>query len=93
MKLELPEIYWHGDKERIMSLDFSPINNQLITGGSDTQNGTGFLKLWEYFLDQEKEKFVNYLGNIEGGHNSTVNCVKFSPCEKYFCSSSDGLLI
>ena len=23
MKLELPEIYWHGDKERIMSLDFS----------------------------------------------------------------------
>ena len=37
MKLKTPEIYWHGDRERIMSIDFYPFSNILVTGGSDTE--------------------------------------------------------
>jgi hypothetical protein len=29
MKIEIPEIYWHGDKERIMSIDFFPFKESL----------------------------------------------------------------
>lgn len=90
MKIELPEIYWHGDKERIMTLDFSPLHNQLLTGGTDSQNLSGFIKLWRYDFNQEKDRFVEYLGNIEDGHKSTVNCIRFSPTENNFASASDG---
>ncbi len=34
VKLEIPEIYWHGEKERILSIDFHPFYNLIITGGS-----------------------------------------------------------
>jgi hypothetical protein len=37
MSVKVPEIYWHGNKERIMSIDFQPESNYLITGGSDSE--------------------------------------------------------
>lgn len=35
MKLFIPNIVWHGDRERIMALSFHPFMNLLVTGGSD----------------------------------------------------------
>jgi hypothetical protein len=51
MSVKVPEIYWHGNKERIMSLDFQPETNTLITGGSDSEFQTGFMKEWRINLD------------------------------------------
>lgn len=34
MRFDVPEMYWHGNKERILSLDFSPKGDMLITAGS-----------------------------------------------------------
>ena len=47
MRIEIPEIYWHGNKERIMSIDFFPFKKSLghfqnkvifITGGTDSES-------------------------------------------------------
>lgn len=46
MKVEIPQIYWHGDRDRIMSIDFYPNTNLLITCGAESEN-TMFIKLWE----------------------------------------------
>ena len=37
MKLEIPEICWQGDKERVLSIDFHPFLNMFVTGGSDNE--------------------------------------------------------
>lgn len=47
MRIEIPEIYWHGDQERIMSVDFFPFASSLacfghkivfVTGGTDSES-------------------------------------------------------
>ena len=47
MRIEIPEIYWHGNKERIMSIDFFPFSQSLpqfqnkivfVTGGTDSES-------------------------------------------------------
>lgn len=54
MQIKLPMILWHGSKERILSLDFHPFTNELVTGGSDeynpkeTSEADGFAKIWEF---------------------------------------------
>lgn len=35
MKLERPFIVWHGQYQRILTLDVHPFVNLLVTGGSD----------------------------------------------------------
>ena len=47
MSVRVPEIYWHGNKERIMSIDFVPGTSTLITGGSDSEMQTGYMKEWQ----------------------------------------------
>ena len=37
MKIEIPQIYWHGDRDRIMSLDFFPNSNLLVTCGGESE--------------------------------------------------------
>ena len=38
MKLENPNITWHGKKERIMTIAFHPFDSsELLTGGSDIE--------------------------------------------------------
>ena len=46
MKFDVPDIYWHGPKERILSLDFSPQGDTLITAGSiDSDNNRTFMRV------------------------------------------------
>lgn len=35
MNVDHPEYVWHGPSERILSIDFHPFINEIITGGSD----------------------------------------------------------
>ena len=34
MRIEIPQIFWHGNRDRIMSIDFYPNSNLLITSGA-----------------------------------------------------------
>lgn len=54
MKLVIPNIVWHGEKERIMTLAIQPNTNLLLTGGTDariseednTAEEVGVIKMW-----------------------------------------------
>ena len=45
MRLETPEIYWHGNKERIMSIDFHPFNGSFVSAGSDSENQKTYIRV------------------------------------------------
>ena len=49
MRIEIPQIFWHGNRDRIMSIDFYPNTNLLITSGAESENKM-FVKLWR--IDQ-----------------------------------------
>lgn len=41
MKIEIPLIFWHGNRDRIMSIDFYPNSNFLVTCGAEADD-----KMW-----------------------------------------------
>ncbi len=36
MRLVIPNIGWHGERDRVMAVAFHPFMNILMTGGSDS---------------------------------------------------------
>lgn len=36
-------------------------------------------------------RYIKYIGGFEGGHNTTVNCIKFSPNGQFLASGADGI--
>lgn len=89
MKVELPEIFWHGNRERIMSIDFSS-NFIMITGGADLAGGV-YMRLWELLCTTEIK--IQHLEDLAGTHERSVNVVRFSPCQKFIASGSDDTCI
>ena len=57
MKIELPEINWHGQMQRIMSVDFHPFMNIFVTGGSDDPTKAD--------TDDEDNEFIDDKGYIK----------------------------
>ena len=56
MKHTSPDIAWHGEKQRILSIDFHPFSNEFVTAGSqekifseekDADHFAGCVKIWE----------------------------------------------
>ena len=45
MRIEIPQIFWHGNRDRIMSIDFYPNTNFLVTSGAESENKM-YVKLW-----------------------------------------------
>ena len=41
MQVEVPQIFWHYDSARIMSIDFYPNSNYLITASQASEDDTG----------------------------------------------------
>jgi len=35
MRIESPDISWHGEKDRVLAIDFHPFTNEVATAGSD----------------------------------------------------------
>lgn len=88
MRVILPEIFWHGNRERIMSLDFqnSP-TPQLATCGADLILGT-YIRIWQINL-ASAEFIPQHIEDLAGTHERCVNVIKFSPDGKYLASGSD----
>jgi hypothetical protein len=55
MKLEIPQINWHGSMQRILSLDFHPFFDLLVTGGSDEKRDN------DIESDSEAEEEFGYI--------------------------------
>lgn len=74
MKLVIPNIIWHGDKERIMAIAIHPTQNLLLTGGSDSKiaekdnliEDVGVIKMWTIL--ENSTKMVEFAGAINAGH-------------------------
>ena len=46
MRIDIPQIYWHGKNDRIMSCDFYPNTNFIVTCGAESEDKM-FVKLWK----------------------------------------------
>lgn len=89
MRIELPEIFWHGNRERIMSLDFGS-KLELVTAGADLAGGI-YLRLWDLALVPELR--ISHLEDLAGTHERSVNVVRFSPCRNFIASGSDDACV
>ncbi len=47
MKIEIPLIFWHGNRDRIMSIDFYPNSNYLVTCGAEAEDKM-WIKVYSY---------------------------------------------
>jgi protein HIRA/HIR1 len=70
-----------------MSIDYYPNSNYIITSSFNTENDTG-IRFWQ--LDGF---VVNHVYDLQSGHSSTVNCVRFSPSGQYLASGGDDQLV
>lgn len=41
MNIDVPQIFWHDDSARIMSLDFYPNSNYLVTASVTSEDDSG----------------------------------------------------
>ena len=95
MRVESPDIGWHGDKDRILCIDFHPLTNEVATGGSDEKKwadeereGTeGCIKIWSITKGEKALQNKILYGLSEACNN--VNVVKFSPNGALMASGSD----
>ena len=45
MHVEIPQIFWYGNRDHIMSIDFYTKSNYLVTSGAESENKI-YAKLW-----------------------------------------------
>lgn len=104
MRIESPEIGWHGLKDRILSIDFHPFNLQLASAGSDEKKfvdeqreGTqGCIKIWQIIKDEKslrpENKNIRILYGLSEADKNT-NVVRYSPNGAFLASGSDDKCI
>lgn len=51
MIVEIPQICWHGDRDRIMSLQFFPNSNTLVTCGGEPEERQ-YIKVIHYTINK-----------------------------------------
>jgi chromatin assembly factor 1 subunit B len=95
---------WHGPKDRILSIDFHPFENEFASAGSDEKRfveeereGTeGCIKFWEIINDgqpihPDKKNIRILYGLFEADKNT--NIVRYSPHGGLLASGSDDKCI
>ena len=58
MRIEIPQIFWHGDRDRIMAIDFYPNSNFLVTCGAEIED-----KMWIKVIQISFNSYNLVLGN------------------------------
>ena len=75
-----------------MSVDFYPNSSKYFcTASYSTDNDSG-IRFWELTVKNGKPE-PSYLYDLFGGHQKTVNCVRFAPNGLYLASGSDDQLV
>jgi WD40 repeat protein len=75
MRIEIPQIFWHGNRDRIMSIDFYPNSNYLVTSGAESENKM-FVKLWrieQILIDNSNLNTLQIQQNPQNGQNPNQN--------------------
>ena len=75
MRIEIPQIFWHGNRDRIMSIDFYPNSNYLVTSGAESENKM-FVKLWrieQILIDNSNLNTQQLQQNPQNGQNTNQN--------------------
>jgi len=85
--VEIPQICWHDETARIMSIDAYPNSNFIVTSSQNSEEDTG-IRLWRV---NGAEPIYQY--DLQVAHTSTVNCVRFSPNGEYLASGADDNLV
>jgi chromatin assembly factor 1 subunit B len=90
MRVEIPQIFWHGNRERIMSLDLHS-SGLLATCGADLIN-QNWIRVWD--LQMKNNNLVPvHIDDLAGTHERAVNVVKFSPDSNFIASGGDDCCI
>ena len=75
MRIEIPQIFWHGNRDRIMSIDFYPNSNFLVTSGAESENKM-YVKLWrieEVLIDNSNPNQLPMQSNPQLNQNNLQN--------------------
>ena len=75
MHVEIPQIFWHGNRDRIMSIDFYPNSNYLVTSGAESENKM-YVKLWrieEVLVDSINSNLNQTQQNPLYSQNNPIN--------------------
>ena len=75
MRIEIPQIFWHGNRDRIMSIDFYPNSNFLVTSGAESENKM-YVKLWRIetiLIDNTSSNQPQVQENSETPQNNIQN--------------------
>ena len=75
MRIEIPQIFWHGNRDRIMSIDFYPNSNYLVTSGAESENKM-YVKLWrieEVLIDNTNLNLSQIPENPQAASNNPQN--------------------
>ena len=73
MRIEIPQIFWYGNRDRIMSIDFYPNTNYLVTSGAESENKM-YVKLWrieEVLIDSSNSNQGQL--NLQSTQNNPIN--------------------
>ena len=75
MRIEIPQIFWHGNRDRIRSIDFYPNSNYLVTSGAESENKM-YVKLWrieEVLIDNTNLNLSQTPENPQATSNNPQN--------------------
>ena len=75
MRIEIPQIFWHGNRDRIMSIDFYPNTNYLVTSGAESENKM-YVKLWRIevvLIDSSNSNQIQGQSNLQSTLNNPIN--------------------
>ena len=92
MQVDIPQILWHDEQNKIMSVDFYPNSGRYFCTASYSTDSDSGIRFWELVTKNGKAE-PNYLYDLAGGHQKTVNCVRFAPNGQYLASGSDDQLV
>ena len=116
MQVDVPQICWHEESARIMSLDFYPNSRCFVTSSQVNEFDTG-IRFWKLVPGQNTTGSVvhhstsvqaagateggkqaltfepQHQYDLQGGHSSTVNVVRFSPDGQHLASGSDDQMV